>query len=90
MYLSRQKSWLVNILLFTHSLTHVLMFLCCVFQMSTIERQVFDFLGYMWAPIIGNFLQIIFVIIGLFGTYQYRPKVVVVVSRNVVTLIRFT
>nr|KAG5699932.1 hypothetical protein BaRGS_018231 [Batillaria attramentaria] len=24
-----------------------------------VERQVFDFLGYMWAPIIGNFFQII-------------------------------
>ena len=36
----------------------------------------------MWAPIIGNFLQIIFVIIGLAGAIQYRPKVVVAVSRS--------
>jgi len=51
-----------------------------LFQLVTIERQVFDFLGYMWMPIIGNFLQIIFVIIGFFGTYQYRPKVIILVS----------
>ena len=24
---------------------------------STLERQVFDFLGYMWLPILGNFLH---------------------------------
>ena len=39
---------------------------------STIERQIFDFLGYMWVPILGNFFNIIFVIFGLFGLYQYR------------------
>ena len=49
-------------------------------QVAILERQVFDFLGYMWAPIIGNFLQIIFVIVGLAGAIQYRPKVVVIVS----------
>lgn len=38
---------------------------------STVERQVFDFLGYMWAPIIGNFFQIIAVILGLFGACQH-------------------
>ncbi|XP_025092285.1 sodium/potassium-transporting ATPase subunit beta-1-interacting protein 3-like isoform X4 [Pomacea canaliculata] len=46
--------------------------------LSTVERQVFDFLGYMWAPIIGNFFQIIAVILGLFGAcQQYRSFVVV-------------
>ena len=53
----------------------------CFLQLSTIERQVFDFLGYMWAPIIGNFFQIICTIFGIFGTYQYRPKFIVVVSQ---------
>ncbi|XP_076437670.1 sodium/potassium-transporting ATPase subunit beta-1-interacting protein 2-like isoform X4 [Babylonia areolata] len=50
-----------------------------VFQLlSTVERQVFDFLGYMWAPIIGNFFQIIAVILGLFGACQrYRSFVLV-------------
>ena len=50
------------------------------FQIATVERQVFDFLGYMWGPIIGNFLHILVVIIGLFGAIQYRPKIVFVVS----------
>ena len=38
---------------------------------STAERQIFDFLGYMWLPILANFLNIIFVIFGIFGLYQY-------------------
>ena len=48
--------------------------------LSTVERQVFDFLGYMWAPIIANFFQLICVIIGGFGTYQFRSKFVTVYS----------
>ena len=58
---------------------HVICYL--FFQLGTIEKQVFDFLGYMWAPIIGNFFQIICTILGIFGTYQYRPKFIAVVSR---------
>jgi len=34
----------------------------------------------MWAPIIANFFQLICVIIGGFGTYQFRSKFVTVVS----------
>lgn len=45
-----------------------------------LERQVFDFLGYQWAPILANFFHIIIVILGLFGTIQYRPRYIVVVS----------
>uniref|UniRef100_A0A8C6K471 Sodium/potassium-transporting ATPase subunit beta-1-interacting protein n=1 Tax=Nothobranchius furzeri TaxID=105023 RepID=A0A8C6K471_NOTFU len=41
-----------------------------------LERQVIDFLGYQWAPILTNFLHIIIVILGLFGTIQFRPKYV--------------
>lgn len=52
----------------------------CLLQVSTIERQVFDFLGYMWVPILGNFLHIICVIIGMFGSLQYRPRFIAVVS----------
>eukprot|EP00106_Octopus_bimaculoides_P015518 XP_014782960.1 PREDICTED: sodium/potassium-transporting ATPase subunit beta-1-interacting protein 2-like isoform X1 [Octopus bimaculoides] len=48
--------------------------------LSTVERLIFDFLGYMWAPIMGNFLQIICVIIGIFGVCQYRPCLVAVYS----------
>jgi hypothetical protein len=40
---------------------------------------VFDFLGYMWAPILANFFHIIFVIFGFFGTFQYRPKYIITV-----------
>ncbi|VDH88698.1 Hypothetical predicted protein [Mytilus galloprovincialis] len=48
--------------------------------LSTLERQVFDFLGYMWAPIIANFFQLICVIIGGFGTYQFRSKFITLYS----------
>ncbi|XP_036446807.1 sodium/potassium-transporting ATPase subunit beta-1-interacting protein 4 isoform X2 [Colossoma macropomum] len=47
-------------------------------QMVALERQVFDFLGYQWAPILANFFHIIVVILGLFGTIQYRPRYIVV------------
>ncbi|XP_076437668.1 uncharacterized protein LOC143276896 isoform X2 [Babylonia areolata] len=59
-----------------------------VFQLlSTVERQVFDFLGYMWAPIIGNFFQIIAVILGLFGACQrYRSFVLVNRGRYILTM----
>uniref|UniRef100_A0A8C3RNY8 Sodium/potassium-transporting ATPase subunit beta-1-interacting protein n=1 Tax=Chelydra serpentina TaxID=8475 RepID=A0A8C3RNY8_CHESE len=43
-----------------------------------LSQQVFDFLGYQWAPILANFLHIIIVILGLFGTIQYRPRYIVV------------
>ncbi len=38
---------------------------------STLERQIFDFLGYMWLPILGNFVHTLIVILGIFGVYQY-------------------
>ncbi|XP_062935320.1 sodium/potassium-transporting ATPase subunit beta-1-interacting protein 3 [Cynocephalus volans] len=47
-------------------------------QLSALERQIFDFLGFQWAPILGNFLHIIVVILGLFGTIQYRPRYIMV------------
>jgi len=53
----------------------------CVIQLIlTAWRQVFDFLGYMWGPILANFFQIIFAIFGFFGVYQYRPKYIIVYS----------
>ncbi|XP_066576390.1 sodium/potassium-transporting ATPase subunit beta-1-interacting protein 3 isoform X1 [Amia ocellicauda] len=57
-----------------------LIFLCTLQLLAALERQIFDFLGYQWAPILGNFLHIIVVILGLFGTIQYRPKYIVVYS----------
>ncbi|PSN58030.1 hypothetical protein C0J52_02041 [Blattella germanica] len=44
---------------------------------STLERQVFDFLGYMWAPILANFFNIIFVIFGCFGAFQLRRTYII-------------
>ncbi|XP_015835568.1 sodium/potassium-transporting ATPase subunit beta-1-interacting protein isoform X2 [Tribolium castaneum] len=50
----------------------------CLLQMlSVIERQVFDFLGFLWIPILVNFFEIIFIILGFFGAYQYRPKYII-------------
>ncbi|XP_078541769.1 sodium/potassium-transporting ATPase subunit beta-1-interacting protein 3 isoform X2 [Lissotriton helveticus] len=55
-----------------------LIFLCTLQLLAALERQIFDFLGYQWAPILGNFLHIIIVILGLFGTIQYRPRYIIV------------
>ncbi|GAB0199601.1 sodium/potassium-transporting ATPase subunit beta-1-interacting protein 1 [Grus japonensis] len=44
------------------------------FEVAALERQIFDFLGYQWAPILANFLHIMAVILGIFGTIQYRSK----------------
>ncbi|XP_051879082.1 sodium/potassium-transporting ATPase subunit beta-1-interacting protein 3 isoform X1 [Pristis pectinata] len=55
-----------------------LIFLCTLQLLAALERQIFDFLGYQWAPILANFLHIIVVILGLFGTIQYRPRYIVV------------
>lgn len=57
-----------------------LLFCLLSLQVLALERQVFDFLGYQWAPILANFFHIIIVILGLFGTIQYRPRYIVVVS----------
>lgn len=47
----------------------------CILQLiATIWRQIFDFLGFMWGPIIVNFFQIIFVIFGFFGGWQYKAS----------------
>nr|XP_048297283.1 sodium/potassium-transporting ATPase subunit beta-1-interacting protein 4 isoform X2 [Myodes glareolus] len=55
-----------------------LLALCALQLVTALERQVFDFLGYQWAPILANFIHIIMVILGLFGTLQYRPRYIVV------------
>ncbi|XP_034351235.1 sodium/potassium-transporting ATPase subunit beta-1-interacting protein 4 isoform X4 [Arvicanthis niloticus] len=58
-----------------------LLALCALQLVTALERQVFDFLGYQWAPILANFTHIIVVILGLFGTIQYRPRYIVVDSK---------
>ncbi|XP_046469860.1 putative uncharacterized protein DDB_G0291608 isoform X1 [Neodiprion pinetum] len=57
---------------------HFLLTICILQLITTIERQVFDSLGFMWAPILVNFFNIIFVILGFFGAFQYRPKYIIV------------
>lgn len=52
----------------------ILLALCIIQMIATIQRQILDFLGYMWTPIIINFIQIIAVILGIFGAYQYKVK----------------
>ncbi|OQV19067.1 putative Sodium/potassium-transporting ATPase subunit beta-1-interacting protein [Hypsibius exemplaris] len=46
---------------------------CGVTQLIAIfERQVFDFLGFMWLCIAVNFLHVVCVILGIFGALQHR------------------
>ncbi|XP_027865818.1 sodium/potassium-transporting ATPase subunit beta-1-interacting protein 3-like isoform X2 [Xiphophorus couchianus] len=54
----------------------MLVLLCCVQLIIAVERQVFDFLGYQWAPIMVNFFHIVAVILGLFGAIQYQSRYV--------------
>ncbi|XP_076763250.1 sodium/potassium-transporting ATPase subunit beta-1-interacting protein isoform X3 [Xylocopa sonorina] len=56
---------------------HFLLTICALQLITTVERQVFDFLGFMWAPILVNFFNIIFVILGFFGAFQYRPRYII-------------
>ena len=43
----------------------------------TVERQIFDFLGYMWLPILANFLNLVFIIFGTFGVWQFKPGYII-------------
>ncbi|XP_037951338.1 sodium/potassium-transporting ATPase subunit beta-1-interacting protein isoform X3 [Teleopsis dalmanni] len=56
---------------------HFLLSTCFLQMITIIERQVFDFLGYMWAPIFLNFFHIIFVIFGFYGAYHFRIKYII-------------
>ncbi|XP_053527175.1 sodium/potassium-transporting ATPase subunit beta-1-interacting protein 4 [Artibeus jamaicensis] len=51
-----------------------LIFLCTFQLVTTLARQVFDFLGYQWAPVLATFVHIIMVLLGLFGAIQYRLR----------------
>lgn len=52
--------------------------ICALQLLCTTERLVFDFLGFLWSCILGDFLQIVFVFFGLIGTVQYRAKIIIV------------
>ncbi|XP_060654324.1 uncharacterized protein LOC132789970 isoform X2 [Drosophila nasuta] len=56
---------------------HFLLSICFLQMITIIERQVFDFLGYMWAPILVNFFQILFIIFGFYGAYHFRIKYII-------------
>ncbi|KAI4538290.1 hypothetical protein MG293_011693 [Ovis ammon polii] len=47
-------------------------------EVTTLELQVFNLLGYQWAPILSTFARIVVVILGLFSTIQCRPCYIVV------------
>ncbi|XP_041975722.1 uncharacterized protein LOC121730648 [Aricia agestis] len=55
----------------------ILLIVCIIQMIFTVQRQVFDFLGYMWLPIIANFLNILFIIFGCFGAVQYVTRYLV-------------
>ncbi|XP_055346952.1 sodium/potassium-transporting ATPase subunit beta-1-interacting protein 3-like [Paramacrobiotus metropolitanus] len=47
--------------------------ICSVIQLIAVfERQIFDFMGYMWLAIACNFLHVTCVILGIFGSLQHR------------------
>lgn len=52
----------------------VLLIVCVLELIITVQRQVFDFLGYMWLPIITNFINILLIIFGSFGAVQCITK----------------
>lgn len=49
-------------------------------QIATLQRLVFDFMGYMWGSITANIVNLIVVIVGIVGAYQYRGKVLLLVK----------
>uniref|UniRef100_UPI00358F3DD2 sodium/potassium-transporting ATPase subunit beta-1-interacting protein 3-like n=1 Tax=Myxine glutinosa TaxID=7769 RepID=UPI00358F3DD2 len=51
-----------------------LVFLCTIQLVTALERQVFDFMGYQWSPILANFIHILVLVLGVFGTLQYRLR----------------
>jgi hypothetical protein len=41
------------------------------------ERTIFDFMGFMFGMIVADTLYLMFLVVGLFGAYQYRVNYVV-------------
>ena len=50
-----------------------LLLICTLQLISSLIRQVIDFLAQMWLPILFNFFATIFTLVGLFGVYYVRP-----------------
>uniref|UniRef100_A0A673LRE2 Sodium/potassium-transporting ATPase subunit beta-1-interacting protein n=1 Tax=Sinocyclocheilus rhinocerous TaxID=307959 RepID=A0A673LRE2_9TELE len=59
-----------------------LVVICCLQLVAALQRQVFDFLGFQWAPILANFLHIMAVILGVFGTVQIRSRYLILVGKK--------
>ncbi|XP_059048129.1 uncharacterized protein LOC131843479 [Achroia grisella] len=55
----------------------LLLIVCVIELIVTVQRQVFDFLGYMWLPIIANFVNILLIIFGSFGAVQYITNYII-------------
>lgn len=65
-----------------YSPTLIILILIVLFKLFVIERTVFDFMGFMYGIIAADLIFLVFLIIGIFGAYQYRANyVVTVISR---------
>ncbi|KAK9890259.1 hypothetical protein WA026_010369 [Henosepilachna vigintioctopunctata] len=60
-----------------HIRRYIFLSTCLIQMIVVVQRQVFDFLGFLWIPILTNFFEIIFIILGFFGGYQNRAKYII-------------
>ncbi|CAG5129841.1 unnamed protein product, partial [Candidula unifasciata] len=44
---------------------------------STLEKQVFDFFGHLWAPVIGNFLHIVVAVMAICGVCRLNSFLII-------------
>ena len=56
--------------------------------MSIFERQVLDFMGYMWLCIALNFVHVICIILAIFGALQHRIHYVIMVKNKPAVIAR--
>ncbi|XP_033640580.1 sodium/potassium-transporting ATPase subunit beta-1-interacting protein 3-like isoform X1 [Asterias rubens] len=55
-----------------------LMTICALQMIASIERFVFDLVGFMWTPVLVGVIDIIIILFCMFGIHQYRPKFIYV------------
>ncbi|XP_044764991.1 sodium/potassium-transporting ATPase subunit beta-1-interacting protein 2 [Coccinella septempunctata] len=60
-----------------HIRRYIYLSTCLIQTLAVVQKQVFDFLGFLWIPILVNFFEIIFIILGFFGGYQNRAKYII-------------
>jgi len=68
--LKEEKSYL-------HSFRSIFTAILIMNLILLVERSVFDFLGFMFGMMIADVLHLMFLIVGLFGSFQYRVNYVV-------------